>query len=179
MCPLACKGLGCAGRSWRILPTPILGMHTAVVFTKKTGDKLWLSFEQRPPGEPGTSVCFPSSPAAPSQEIQGETDPRRSSARGTCVWTSPAAKAAPAHIPSQNFPKLQGGGTNLGQASAWWRKLLFSIHLWGMQGQIPFTPSQRLSVSAGLHKPGHKASADTETELKRLLIAFYPPLILN
>lgn len=92
---------------------------------------------------------------------------------------APAAKAAPAHIPSQNFPKLQGGGTNLGQASAWWRKLLFSIHLWGMQGQIPFTPSQRLSVSAGLHKPGHKASADTETELKRLLIAFYPPLILN
>lgn len=175
MCPPACKGLGCAGRSGRILPTPFLGIHTAVVFTKKTGDKLWLSFEQHPPGEPGTSVCFPSSPAAPSQEIQ--------SSQIQCSWHlclgQPQQQKQPQHILSPNFPKLQGGGTNLGQASAWWRKLLFSIHLWGMQGQIPFTPSQRLSVSDGLHKPGHKASADTETELKRLLIAFYPPLILN
>lgn len=93
VCPRACKWLGqlgCAGRSGRILQTPILGMHAAVVFTKTSGDKLWLSFVQRPLGAPGTSVCFPSSPAAPSKEIQGETGPRRSSVRGTCVWTSPS-----------------------------------------------------------------------------------------
>lgn len=108
MCPLACKGLGCAGRSRTILLTPILGMHMAVVFTKKTGDKLWLSFEQRPPGEPGTSVCFPSSPAAPSQEIQGETDPHRSNACGTCVWASPSSKSSPSTFSPQTSPNYKG-----------------------------------------------------------------------